>query len=137
MVTSAIASTSVNIELRGFGESIGPTAACPDGRTLIPITHSRRSVLYCVTSVRKLTKPGLDPWRIVETVRGTIRLSGGTLRTTETQTFTFTRSGTSTTTFHGRVRGGTGRYAGSTGTVSGSGAGRNSTASWRVTFLLR
>jgi hypothetical protein len=137
MVTAALASTSVNIELRGFGESIGSTAACPDGRTLIPIIHSRRSVLYCVTSARKLTKPGLDPWRIIETVRGTIRLSGGTLRTSETQTFTFTRSGTSTATFRGRVAGGTGRYAGSTGTVSGSGTGRNSAASWRVTFLLR
>lgn len=137
MVNAGVASTSVNIELRGFGESIGSTAACPDGRTLIPVIHSRRSVLYCVTSVRKLTKPGLDPWRIIETVRGTIRLPGGTLRTIETQTFTFVRSGVSTASFHGRVTGGTGRYAGSTGTVSGNGTGRNSAAIWRVTFVLR
>lgn len=136
MVNAGMASTSVNIQLRGFGESVGSTAACPDGRTLIPIIHSRSSVVYCVTSVRKLTKPGLDPSRIIETVWGTIRLSGGTLRTIETQTFTFTRSGVSTASFHGRVTGGTGRYAGSTGTVSGSGKGRNGAAIWRVTFLL-
>ncbi len=79
-----------------FGESVGSTAACPEGQTLILIVGSSRSALDCVTSLRKLTKPGLDPWRIVETVRATTPLSGGTLRTAETQMFTFTRSGTST-----------------------------------------
>lgn len=137
VVNAGMASTSVNIELRGFGESIGSTDACPEGRTLIPIIHSRRSVLYCVISARKLTKPGPDPWRIIETVRGTIRLPTGTLRTIETQTFTFGRSGVSTVRFRGRVIDGTGRYAGSTGTVSGNGTGRSSAARWRVAFLLR
>jgi hypothetical protein len=82
-------------------------------------------------------KPGLDPWRIIATVRATIPLSGGTLRTSETQQFTFTRNGTSTAVFRGRVTGGTGRYEGSTGTVSGGGEGRNGVAVWRLTFRLR
>jgi hypothetical protein len=94
-------------------------------------------VLVCVTSVRKLTKPGLDPWRIVQSARVTTPLSGGTVRTAETQTFTFTRSGGSSAVFRGRVIGGTGRYAGATGTVSGGGNGRNGVAVWRVTFHLR
>jgi hypothetical protein len=104
---------------------------------MIPIVHSNRNALYCVTSVRKLTKPGLDPWRIIETVRATIPLSGGTLRTTETQQFTFTQTGASTAIFEGRVAGGTGRYKGSTGTVTGGGKGRNGIAVWRLTFQLR
>ena len=137
MATAAMGSSSLNVELRGLGKSVGSTAACPDGQTTVPIIHSNRSALYCVTSARKLRKPGLDPWRIIETVRGTIPLSGGTLRTTESQQFTFTRAGTSNAIFHGRVIGGTGRYYGSTGTVSGGGKGRNGIAVWRLTFQLR
>src|SRR6266576_3986635 len=133
-VATGTASTSLHIDLRGFGQSLGPTATCPDGVTSIPIVHTTRTAMECVTSVRKLTKPGLDPWRIIETVHGKITLSGGTIRTTETQTFIFTRSGASTATFRGRVIGGTGRFAGATGRVSGGGAGRNGFARWRVTF---
>ena len=135
--TTSTAASSVRIELRGFGQSVGSTAACPWGQTLIPIVHTNRRVVDCVTSVRKLTKLGLDPWRIIEKVRTRIPMSGGTLDTTETQTFTFTRSGASTATFHGRVTGGTGRYAASSGAISGGGTGRNGVALWRVTFELR
>ena len=91
------------------------------GQTSIPIVHTTRSAVEIVTSVRKLTKSGLDPWRIIETVHVKAALSGGTIRTTEIQTFTFTRSGASTATFRGRIIGGTGRYAGASGVVSGGG----------------
>jgi hypothetical protein len=136
-VAIANAAGSVRIELRGFGQSGGLTAACPEGQTSIRIVGTSRSVLDCVTSVRKLAKPGLDPWRIIETVRATTPLAGGTLRTIETQTFTFTRSGASTASFRGRVTGGTGRYSGASGAVSGGGLGRNGVALWRLTFDLR
>ena len=137
VVAIADAAGSVSIELRGFGQSGGLSAVCPNGRTSIRIVGTSRSVLNCVTSARKLAKPGLDPWRIIETVRATTPLAGGTLRTVETQTFTFTRSGRSTAKFRGRVIGGTGRYSGASGVVSGGGAGRNGVALWRLTYELR
>lgn len=133
----ANAASSVRIELRGFGQSEGLTAGCPAGQTYIRIVGTSRSVLDCVTSARKLAKAGLDPWRIIETVRATTPLAGGTLRTIETQTFTFTRAGTSTASFRGRVIGGTGRYSGASGAVSGGGVGRNGVALWRLTYELR
>jgi hypothetical protein len=126
----------VTLRLRGFGQSVGSSAACPAGQTVIRIVGSSRSVLVCATAVRKLTKPRLDPWRIVQSARVTTPLSGGTLRTAETQTFTFTRSGATSAVFRGRIIGGTGRYAGATGTVSGGGNGRIGVAVWRVTFRL-
>jgi hypothetical protein len=136
-VAIANAASPVRIELRGFGQSGGLTADCSEGQTSLRIVGTSRSVLDCATSVRKLAKPGLDPWRIIETVRATTPLAGGTLRTIETQTFTFTRSGASTARFRGRVTGGTGRYSGASGTVSGGGVGRNGVALWRLTYELR
>ena len=137
VAAAATASTSVRIDLRGFGHSLGPTPGCPDGQTSIPIVHTTRAAIDCVTSVRKLSKPGLDPWRIIESVHAKTAFSDGTIRTAETQTFTFTRSGGSTATFRGRIIGGTRRYAGASGTVSGGGAGRYGVALWHVTFDLR
>lgn len=134
---ATMASSAVTLQLRGFGQSVGSSDVCPDGQTVIRIVGSSRSVFVCVTSVRKLTKPGIDPWRIVQSARVTTPLPGGALRTAETQTFTFTRSGASSAVFRGRVIGGTGRYADVTGTVSGGGKGRNGVAVWRVTFRLR
>lgn len=137
VAATATASTSIRIDLRGFGQSLASSAGCPDGLTSIPIVHTTRSAVDCVISVRKLTKPGLDPWQIVETVRGSLTLPGGTIRTAETQRFTFTQSGASTATFQGRIIGGTGRYAGASGAVSDGGEGRNGVALWHVTFDLR
>lgn len=130
-------SKALTVELHGFGQSLGLTAACPSGLTRIAIVGSHRHALDCVLSARKVTKPGLDPWRIIESVRVTTPFSGGTIRSIENQTFTFTASGRSTALFRGRIIGGTGRYKGAAGSVSGGGPGRNGIATWRVTFQLR
>jgi hypothetical protein len=137
-VTAAFAQTSrtLTIRLRGFGASLGSSAACPDGRTQISIIGVRRYALDCVLAARKLTKPGLDPWRIIETVRVTTQFPGGTIRTRETQTFTFTSSSRSTALFRGQIVGGTGRFHRATGSVSGGGPGRNQHAVWTVAFRL-
>ena len=122
------------VHLRGFGQPLGASAACPDGRTAIQILTSsgRRagSVSECVLSVRKLTKPGLDPWRIVQRAKQRIPLEGGALRTKVTQMVTFRRDGHSESRFVGRIIGGDGRYAGLTGVISGGGPGHDDVADW-------
>jgi len=130
----ASASRPLTVELRGFGHSLGLTAACPSGLTRIVIVGSSRAALDCVVRVQKFTKSGLDPWRIVESVRVTTPFAGGAIYSVETQTFTFTRSQASTAAFRGRIVGGTGRYKGVTGTVRGGGEGRNGVAIWDETF---
>jgi hypothetical protein len=124
----------VRVHLRGFGQPLGASAACPDGRTAIPILTSsgRRagSVSDCVLRVRKLTKAGLDPWRIVQSARQRIPLEGGAVRTKVTQTVTFRRDGHSESRFVGRIIGGDGRYAGLTGMIIGGGPGHDGMAAW-------
>jgi hypothetical protein len=137
VAASASASRTLTIELRGFGQSIGSPAGCPNGLTRIAIVGSRRHAFDCVLTARKLTKAGLDPWRIIETVRVTTQFAGGTIRSVETQMFTFAQASRSTATFRGRVVGGTGRFKGATGAVSGGGQGRNGVAIWHVMFQLR
>ncbi|HXY80917.1 MAG TPA: hypothetical protein VEH55_06070 [Gaiellaceae bacterium] len=132
----ASAASPLTVELRGFGYSLGLTAACPSGLTRISIVGTDRSALDCVTRAQKFTKPGLDPWRIVESVRVTTPFVGGAIYSVETQTFTFTRSQASTAVFRGRIVGGTGRYKGMTGTVRGGGKGHNGVAIWHETFQL-
>ncbi len=131
VAAGASASKSMTIELRGFGQSVGSSAECPGGLTVIAVAGTHRHALHCVMTVRKLTKPGLDPWRIVESVRVTTPFPGGAIRSVETQTFTFTRSLRSTATFRGRIVGGTGRFEHATGAVSGGGKGRDGAATWR------
>jgi hypothetical protein len=128
--------TTVRVELRGFGQSLGMTPACPNGLTRVPIRRSHRYALHCVLSARKLTKPGLDPWRIIESVRVTTLLPRGTLRTRETQVFTFDEDSRSSASFRGRIIGGSGRFRGARGTVVGEGRGTHDSAIWRVTFRL-
>jgi hypothetical protein len=141
VVVASLCSTGANgwsvvavLHLRGFGHPLGATAACPDGRTAIPILTSsgRRagSVSECVLSVRKLSKAGLDPWRIVQSAKQTIPLVDGVVRTKVTQTVTFRRNGYSETRFVGRLIGGEGRYAGLTGAISGGGSGHDGMADW-------
>jgi hypothetical protein len=125
---SAAGSRTLVLELRGFGQSMGLSPACPNGLTRIAIVGSRRHAFACVLTARKLTRAGLDPWRIIETVRVTTQLPGGTIRSRETQTFTFAQSLRSTASFLGRVVVGTGRFNGATGAVSGGGKGRNGLA---------
>jgi hypothetical protein len=137
VATAATASTSVHIDLRGFGRTLGATPGCPDGQTSIPIVHTNRATVECVISARKLSKVGVDPWRVIESVHAKTALADGTIRTAVTETFTFTRSGGSTATFNGRIIGGTGRYAGASGTVSGGGVGRKGVALWHLTFDFR
>ena len=127
-------SLAIQVHLRGFGQPLGATAACPDGQTAIQILTASGgragSLSECVLSVRKLSKAGLDPWRIVQRARQTIRLPGGVVRTKLTETFTFTRNGRSQARFLGRIIGGAGRYAGVTGVVSGGGPGYDGRANW-------
>jgi len=127
-------STVVRVHLRGFGTPLGASAACPDGRTAIQILTSsgRRAGLVneCVLSVRKLSKPGLDPWRIVQRANQRIPLVGGAVRTKVTQTLTFRRNGHSESRFVGRIVGGEGRYAGLNGVISGGGPGHDGVADW-------
>jgi hypothetical protein len=131
---SGSGSMVVRVHLRGFGQPLGASAACPDGRTAIQILTSsgRRAGLVseCVLSVRRLTKPGLDPWRIVQRAKQKIPLVGGAVRTTVTQTLTFRRDGHSESRFVGRIIAGEGRYAGLTGVISGGGPGHDGVADW-------
>jgi hypothetical protein len=131
---SGSGSMVVRVHLRGFGQPLGASAACPDGRTAIQILTSsgRRAGLVseCVLSVRRLTKPGLDPWRIVQRAKQRIPLVGGAVRTTVTQTLTFRRDGHSESRFVGRIIAGEGRYAGLTGVISGGGPGHDDVADW-------
>jgi hypothetical protein len=131
---SGSVSIAVHVHLRGFGHPLGATAECPDGRTSIQIltTSGRRagSVSECVLWVRKLTKPGLDPWLIVQRAKQRIPLVGGVVGTKVTETFTFRRDGHSESRFVGRIIAGEGRYAGVTGMVSGGGPGYGGVADW-------
>jgi hypothetical protein len=124
----------VRVHLRGFGQPLGASAECPEGRTAIQIlTLSGRqagSVSECVLWVQKLTKPGLDPWRIVQRATQRIPLGGGAVRTKVTQTITFRRDGHSESRFVGRIIGGEGRCAGLRGVISGGGPGHDGTADW-------
>src|SRR5258708_19544711 len=101
LVASSLGSTTasgsrpvlVQVHLLGFGQPLGATTACPGGQTAIPVLTSTGrpagSVTECVLSVAKLSRFGLDPWRIVQSVRQPIPLPGGPLPTTFTHTFTF------------------------------------------------
>jgi hypothetical protein len=64
----------------------------------------------------------------------TTQLPGGSIRTRETQTFTFASPSRSQAPFRGRIVGGTGRYRGAAGTVSGGGPGHGRVAIWTETF---
>jgi hypothetical protein len=142
LVVALLASTTasgsspmlVHVHLLGFGQPLGATTACPGGQTAIPVLapNGRRvgSVTECVLSVVKLSRFGLDPWRIVQRVRQTIPLQGGAVRARLTETFTFRRIGYSNARFVGRIVGGEKRYAGMTGAISGGGSGDASAAAW-------
>jgi hypothetical protein len=137
VVSGSSASSPMTVELRGFGNSLGLSATCPAGLTQLTIIGSDRHALDCVLSARKLSKPGLDPWRIIESAQVTTPFPAGTIRDNETQTFTFTRSGWKSATFHGDITGGTGRYKDASGTVTGSGTHSGVVAVWHLTFRLR
>ncbi|MFN2628413.1 MAG: hypothetical protein ABR569_07235 [Gaiellaceae bacterium] len=66
----------------------------------------------------------------------TTQLPGGALRSVETQAFTFGHLHRSTATFVGQIVGGTGRFIGAAGTVSGGGTGHNAVGLWHETFHL-
>jgi hypothetical protein len=81
---------------------------------------------------------GYGVQRIVQTVRETDSLPGGTVVSVQTQTVRFARGQRHTTAvFRGRVVGGTGRYVHARGAVSGGRPGFDERARWRVTIRLR
>lgn len=136
---------TLQLRLRGFGAPL-PTqigsGPCPEGRTLIQIRPSaqagRGSVVGCVLTIQKWNQANYGVKRIMQTARETYRLIGGSIVTRETQTIKFARDQRHTTAlFHGRIVGGTGRYAHARGTVSGGGPGVGSNADWLVSLHLR
>jgi len=132
--------TTLKLHLRGFGTSL-PTqldrGPCPQGRTLIQIEPSG-SVVGCVRTIRKWDAADYGVKRITQTVRERYHLGGGYLITLETQTIHFARDQRHTSAvFHGRVIGGSGRYANARGTLSGGGPGINGSADWLVSLRLR
>lgn len=136
VVSGAPASSPLTVDLRGFGNSLGLSATCPAGLTQLRIIGSDRHAFDCVLSARKLGKPGLDPWRIIESTQVTTPFPAGTIRDRETQTFTYTPSGWKSATFRGDITGGTGQYKGARGTVTGSGTHSGVVAVWHLTFRL-
>lgn len=130
---------TLQLHLRGFGTPL-PTqidqGPCPQGRTLIEIRPSG-SVAGCVRTIRKWDASHYGVKRITQTARETYHLSGGTIRTLETQTIHFARDQRHTTAvFRGRVVGGSGRYAHARGTVAGGGSGIDGHADWLLSLRL-
>jgi len=112
------------------------TASCPAGLTVSTIVGTGGHVSDCVKRAIKMSKAGLDPSRIVESVMVTTPFASGIIRDQETQTFDFAHSGWTTASFRGRITGGTGAFKAATGTVTGTGTQRHGIATWQITFHL-
>jgi hypothetical protein len=138
-----IRGSELTLHLRGFGKPLPTTidrGRCPQGRTTIQIRGSAQSgsALGCVLTIGKLDTPTGRIKKITQTVTIRYRLHGGSIATRETQTINFARDQRHTTAvFRGDIRGGSGRYAGLHGTVSGGGRGVDGNANWTVVLQLR
>jgi hypothetical protein len=136
---------TLQLHLAGFGTpppSPIDTGPCPQGRTLIAIRSAAGahlgSVLGCMLTIQKTDVPNYGVRRIIQTVRETYTLPGGTIVTKETQMIRFARDQRHTTaSFRGRVLRGSGRYLHRRGTVIGGGHGLNGNADWIVNIHFR
>lgn len=137
--------TALRVHQQGFGTPLPTTidsGPCPQGRGRISIRSAAGApigvAIQCVLTIAKLDVPGWGLRRIVQTVSERDALPGGALSTRQQQTFLFARDQKHTNAiFNGRITGGSGRYAGAHGTVTGGGPGLIGTANWTVTFHLR
>jgi hypothetical protein len=138
-----IRGTELTLHLRGFGKPLPTTVdrgPCPQGRTAIQIRGAAQpgSALGCVLTIGKLDTPTDRIKKIGQTVTMRYRLHGGSIVTHEAQTIYFARDQRHTrAVFHGVILGGSGRYAGIHGAVSGGGRGIDGNANWTVVLHLR
>lgn len=139
-----VAPTAPTLELhvRGFGTALPAqtgSGSCPDGRTRLRLSigSASGSIEECVLFAGKTSYPSGAVRSVVERVRDRYRLPGGTIVTRESHTIRFARDQVHTTAvFSGRVVGGSGRYAGARGTVSGGGPGTGEVGDWTLRMRL-
>ena len=107
---------------------------CPNGRYVVAIAGGGSSSI-CVVAISKRDAPGYVVRRITQRVVATDRLRGGTIVSRQSQTFSFRRDGrVASVGCRGTVVGGTGRFAGSRGTIVGR--GRQVDGRLRVRFVV-
>lgn len=122
--------------------NLGRTPSCPDGITQGPIvvrsgSHVGTSTI-CVLRANKRDRPGYAIAAVFERVRETTMLAGGTITSRATYAFRFNRRGTtSRMTMTGRVVGGTGRFEGARGSISGHGFAAQQHPRYRFEIRLR
>jgi hypothetical protein len=137
--------SNVSYRLVGRGKAL-PTqidsGPCPQGRTSIEIASrsgTRIGTAYvCVLTIERTDDSNGNLQRITQVVRETDSLPRGAIVSRQRQIFAFGRDPRrSSASFRGRVVKGTGRYARTTGTVSGGGPTIDGIADWRVIVRLR
>jgi hypothetical protein len=146
LLAVVVAAQTLSFRIEGLGRSI-PTQVdsgpCPEGEwadALFAAARPKRAgtAYGCGLAISKRDVPGYGLRWIRQRARVTYIVPGGTIRTIESQTYSFARDQHhSRASGRGRIVGGTGTYAGARGTVSFGGVAVDGRADYRLELALR
>lgn len=135
------AARTLRYRVAGAPWNLGASSACPDGSTRYDIvTTAGRRIGTATICILASTKTDLADGGVVVTQRvlETDAFAAGWLRTRATQVYRNTADGrTARISVRGTAAGGTGRYQGARGTVTGAGTRHGRTIDVAVTVRLR